>query len=173
VSDEIRIGVSACLLGERVRYDGGHKRERWITDTLATFVRFVPVCPEVEIGLGTPREPIQVRRVRGELRLVGVCTGRDHTAAMKTYAARRVHALSVLDLSGYILKRGSPSCGIERVAVYGDAGDAAPSGRGFFAEELLSQLTLLPVEEEGRLQDAASRKDFIDRVFAYHRLHHA
>jgi uncharacterized protein YbbK (DUF523 family) len=92
---------------------------------------------------------------------------------MKTYAAQRVRSLSALDLSGYILKRGSPSCGIERIVVHGDAGDAEPSGRGFFAEELLSQLTLLPVEEEGRLQDSASRKDFIERVFVYHRLHHA
>jgi uncharacterized protein YbbK (DUF523 family) len=167
--EEVRIGISACLLGERVRYDGGHKRDQWITETLGALVRFVPVCPEVEIGLGTPREPIELRRARGEPRLVGVSTGVDHTAAMQSYAASRVRALSALDLSGFILKKGSPSCGMEGVPVRVGAADLEERGRGVFAAELLSQLTVLPVEEESRLQDTALREDFIRRVFAYHR----
>jgi len=169
-SDEIRIGVSACLLGERVRHDGGHKHVRFLTETLAKFARFVPVCPEVELGLGTPREPIHIRREPGGLRLVGVRTGRDHTAAMRTYAVHRVRALSALDLSGYILKQGSPSCGMQGVPVHAGGAVVAHSGRGFFAEELLSCLTALPVEDERRLQNEAIRERFIERVFAYRRM---
>ena len=168
--DEIRIGVSACLLGERVRYDGGDKRDRWLTDTLASRVRLIPVCPEVDIGLGTPREPIEIRRERGRLRLVGVRSGRDHTASMRAYARKRVRELSALGLVGYVLKSGSPSCGIEDVPIHASTGNRIASGRGFFADELLSRLTAMPVEEEGRLRDAASRERFIERVLAYHRL---
>ena len=170
MSDEIRIGVSACLLGERVRHDGGHKRDRWLTHTLARFVRFVPVCPEVEIGLGTPREPIEIRRQHGELRLVGVRSGRDHTTAMRAYVRKRVRQLSALGLCGYVLKSGSPSCGMERVPVHASSGRQIASGPGFFADELLLRLAAMPVEEECRLNDAASRKSFIERVLAYRRL---
>jgi len=170
MNEEIRIGVSACLLGERVRYDGGHKRDRWLTGTLARFVRFVPVCPEADIGLGTPREPIEIRRERGTLRLVGIRSGDDHTAAMRAYARKRVRQLSALGLCGYVLKSGSPSCGMERVPIHASTGKRIASGRGFFADELLSYLTAMPVEEEARLDDAASRESFIERVLAYHRL---
>src|SRR2546423_1752383 len=111
-SGPIRVGISMCLLGERVRYDGGHKLDRFLTDVLAKYVEFVPVCPEVEIGLGTPREPIHLVEVAGEIRLRGVESDIDHTTAMRRYARRRVDELAKLDLCGYILKKDSPSCGM-------------------------------------------------------------
>ncbi len=168
---EIKIGISTCLLGERVRFDGGHKRDGFITGVLGKFVTFVPVCPEVEIGLGVPREPIQLVRRDGEVRLVAVNSGRDLTGAMRRYAARRVKQLDGLDLSGYILKSRSPSCGMEGVEVRREkGGPPAKSGRGLFAAALLSRCPLLPVEEEGRLADLKIRENFIERVFAYRRL---
>jgi uncharacterized protein YbbK (DUF523 family)/uncharacterized protein YbgA (DUF1722 family) len=170
ISGEIRIGVSACLVGERVRHDGGHKRDCFLTDTLSRFARLVPVCPEMEIGLGTPREPIHIRRVQGRLRLVGVRTGRDHTAAMREYAARRMRQLSTLGLSGYVLKAGSPSCGMTRVPVHSANGRRIASRSGLFAEELLARLAALPMEDEERLRNPTLRNNFIERVFAYRRL---
>ena len=166
----IRLGISACLLGEEVRYDGGHKRDSFLTGVLSRFVEFVPVCPEVEAGFGTPREAMHLRRANGEIRLVTVKTGRDVTAPMERLVRRRVPALEADDLSGYVLKKGSPSCGMERVKVYEQNGTAASGGRGLFADALIRRFPLLPVEEEGRLNDAALRENFIERVFAYHRL---
>jgi uncharacterized protein YbbK (DUF523 family)/uncharacterized protein YbgA (DUF1722 family) len=168
--DEIRVGISACLLGQPVRYDGGHKRDPFLTETLARFVTFVPVCPEVEIGLGTPRETLRLVRARGGMRLLEPRTGRDHTAKMRAYASSRVRELAELDLSGYVLKRNSPSCGMESVRSFDPAGAPAPSGRGLFAEELLARAPLLPVEEEGRLRDPRRRDSFLERVFAYRRV---
>ena len=168
MSREIRIGVSTCLLGERVRYDGGHKRDAFVNDVLGRFVKFVPVCPEMEIGLGTPREAIHLRREGKRLRLVGTKSDRDLTSTMSTYARRRVNELSRLDLCGYVLKAGSPSCGMERVPVHG--GGSRATGSGLFAAELMSRLPLLPIEEEGRLRDPKIRENFIARVLAYRRL---
>lgn len=167
---EIRIGVSACLLGQTVRYDGGHKKDPFVTDLLGRFVTWVPVCPEVEIGLGTPREPIRLEGDPAAPRLVGTKTGADHTRRMTDYARRRVAALAELGLSGYVLKRASPSCGMERVKVYSPAGMPDRQGRGLFASALVAALPLLPVEEEGRLGDPSLRESFITRVFAHRRL---
>ncbi|MFP5287696.1 MAG: DUF523 domain-containing protein, partial [Thermoanaerobaculia bacterium] len=134
----IRIGVSSCLLGEEVRYNGGHKRDSFLTDIFGRFVEFVPVCPEVEIGLGTPRPPIRLERTaQGEIRLVMPSTGEDLTERMRAYAGRRVGELAALDLDGYVLKKDSPSCGMERVKVYENSGIPFKNGRGLFAEELL------------------------------------
>jgi uncharacterized protein YbgA (DUF1722 family)/uncharacterized protein YbbK (DUF523 family) len=167
----IRIGVSSCLLGESVRWDGGHKRDRFLTGVLGPFVEFVPVCPEVELGLGTPRETLRLERVEDELRLVTPKTGVDQTLPMRRWAERRVRELERLDLCGYVLKKDSPSCGMERVRVYGTrAGAPARNGRGLFAAALLERLPDLPVEEEGRLQDPKLRENFIERVFAARRL---
>ncbi|HYO16216.1 MAG TPA: DUF523 and DUF1722 domain-containing protein [Thermoanaerobaculia bacterium] len=167
---KIRIGVSACLLGQEVRYDGGHKRDSFLTDTLGRFVDFVPVCPEVEIGMGTPRPPIRLERtVEGEIRLLMPSTGEDYTERMRSYARRRVGELAALELDGYILKKDSPSCGMEGVKVYGSNAIPAKNGRGLFAEELLRRLPDLPVEEEGRLNDPLLRESFITRVFLHHR----
>ena len=168
----IRVGVSACLLGQNVRYDGGHKRSDFVTVSLARFVELVPVCPEVELGLGVPRPTIRLERRDGLVRLVEPKGGRDLTAEMSSYAEERVEALRHLDLCGYVLKKGSPSCGMERVRVYGagKGGPPARDGRGAFAAVLLERLPLLPVEEEGRLEDPALREHFVERVFAYRRL---
>jgi uncharacterized protein YbgA (DUF1722 family)/uncharacterized protein YbbK (DUF523 family) len=166
----IRIGVSACLLGDEVRYDGGHKRNTFLTDTLGPLVEWVKVCPEVESGMPTPREPIRLVAVNGTIRLQAVKTGVDHTASMKSYAGARVEALAAQDLSGYILKKDSPSCGMTRVKVYGGDGPPSKSGVGIFAQALLTRYPHLPVEEEGRLDDPHLRENFIERVFAFRRL---
>jgi len=166
----IRVGISSCLLGEEVRYDGGHQKDAYITGVLARYFTWVPVCPETEVGMGVPREPIRLVGDAAAPRLMGVTSGTDHTARMREFAGRRVDELRRRELSGYILKRGSPSCGLERVKVY--AGDGPPSrtGTGLFARALTDALPLLPVEEEGRLDDAHLRDNFITRVFAYRRL---
>jgi uncharacterized protein YbgA (DUF1722 family)/uncharacterized protein YbbK (DUF523 family) len=166
----IRIGISACLLGQKVRYDGGHKRDAYLVETFGRFVEWVPVCPEVEMGLGTPRETLRLVRIGEEVRMVMPKTGVDYTAAMQSFAKRRVQALEREELCGYILKRSSPSCGMERVRVFDSNGVPAKSGRGLFAEALVGRFPYLPVEEEGRLLDARLRENFIERVFAYRRL---
>ncbi|MBM3778921.1 MAG: DUF523 and DUF1722 domain-containing protein [Actinobacteria bacterium] len=168
--DRIGIGISSCLLGEEVRFDGGHKRDRFLTDTLGPLVEWVPVCPEVEAGFGTPREAMRLVGEDGRLRLVTVRTAVDLTDRLDRYAARRVGELAHEGLSGYVLKKDSPSCGMERVKVYGTAGVPARSGRGLFAAALLDRFPFLPVEEEGRLSDPVLRDNFIERVFAYRRL---
>jgi uncharacterized protein YbgA (DUF1722 family)/uncharacterized protein YbbK (DUF523 family) len=190
----IRVGVSSCLLGRPVRYDGGHKRDDFIVDILGPHVEFVPVCPEVELGLGTPRETLRLVRHPGELRLV-MANGDDYTDAMRRYARKRAEALARDRLDGYILKKDSPSCGMERVKVYppspgfGETSPPSPgssetspggrrkthhpperTGRGLFAAALIERLPILPVEEEGRLNDARLRENFIERVFAHRRL---
>lgn len=152
-----RVGISSCLLGERVRYDGGHKRDAWLVDVLGADVEWVPVCPEVEAGFGTPREPVDmVRRADGVRLLMAVHTNRDLTAPMRRFIERRIEELAVARLSGYVLKAGSPSCGL----------DEEP---GLFAEALLTRFPDLPIEDERRLADPERRRQFVARVFAYHR----
>ena len=166
----IRIGISACLLGDEVRYDGGHKRDAFLTTVLGPFVEFVKVCPEVEIGMGTPREPIHLTERSGIIRLVAVESGVDYTERMDAYAARRADALARERLSGYVLKKDSPSCGMARVNVHRGKGPPARNGVGRFARALLARFPHLPIEEEGRLNDPRLRENFIERVFAYRRL---
>lgn len=167
----VRVGISACLLGQEVRYDGGHKRDVFLTEEFGRFVEWVPVCPEVEAGFGTPREAMHLRRSSGELRLVTVKTDRDVTASMDRLIRRRVPALDAEQLCGYVLKKNSPSCGLERVKVYDrNGGSLQATGRGLFATALIARYPLLPVEEEGRLSDPRLRENFIERVFAYSRL---
>jgi uncharacterized protein YbbK (DUF523 family)/uncharacterized protein YbgA (DUF1722 family) len=163
----VRVGISACLLGERVRWDGGEKRDAFLVERLGRFVEYVPVCPEVELGLGVPREPIDLVRVGGAIRLVGR-SGADHTERMRAFAERRLDELAALDLAGFVLKRGSPSCGVERVRVRGAGG--GDDGRGLFAAALMARMPLLPVEEEGRLGEPARRESFLERVFVSRRL---
>jgi uncharacterized protein YbbK (DUF523 family) len=166
----IRLGVSACLLGDEVRYDGGHKRDTFLTTVLGPLVEWVKVCPEVESGMGTPRESIRLVDEGGRIRLLTVKTGVDHTDSMTAYAANKVTALGDEDLCGYVLKKDSPSCGMTRVKVYGGTGPPAKTGVGVFAQALLARFPHLPVEEEGRLTDPRLRENFIERVFAYRRL---
>lgn len=162
----LRVGISSCLLGQKVRYDGGHKRDDYLADTLSRYVTFVPVCPEVEVGMGTPRESIRLEKHGGEIRLRGVRSGVDHTEPMRRYAEERLDALEKADLSGYVLKKDSPSCGMERVKVIGKGGVPTKEGRGLFAERLMERLPLLPVEEEGRLNDPVLRRSFVVRLYA-------
>jgi uncharacterized protein YbgA (DUF1722 family)/uncharacterized protein YbbK (DUF523 family) len=166
----IRVGISACLLGEKVRYDGGHKRDGYLVETFGRFVEWVPVCPEVEMGLGTPRETLRLVRIGDDVRMLMPKTGEDHTGGMQSFARRRLLQLEEKDLCGYVLKKGSPSCGMERVRVFTPGGMPSKSGRGLFAEALLAHFPNLPVEEEGRLYDPRLRENFIERVFAYRRL---
>jgi len=166
---KIRIGISSCLLGEKVRWDGGHKRDRFITDTLGEYFEWVPVCPEIEVGMGVPRETVRLTGAPESPRMVGVKSGRDWTAPMRDHSRGRVRGLEKADLSGYILKSDSPSCGMERVRVHPVKGMATRKGVGIFARVLMEHFPLLPVEEEGRLCDPGLRENFIERVFAYRR----
>ncbi|NQU36591.1 MAG: DUF1722 domain-containing protein [Actinobacteria bacterium] len=168
----LRIGISACLLGRKVRYDGGHKHDRFLTDTMGEHFQWLPVCPEVEMGLGVPRPTLRLQRHGDEIRMMMQETSQDHTDSMGRYAKRRVDELAKEHLSGFVLKSRSPSCGMERVKVYGQdgAGAAVRNGRGLFAAALLALLPNLPVEEEGRLNDPRLRENWITRVFAYRRL---
>jgi uncharacterized protein YbgA (DUF1722 family)/uncharacterized protein YbbK (DUF523 family) len=164
-----RIGISACLLGQKVRYDGGDKRDRFLTETFGPHVEWVPVCPEAEVGMGVPREPVRLVGNPAAPRMIAERSGKDWTRAMNYYARRRASALTQLDLSGYVFKKDSPSCGVERVRVYDLKGVPTRRGRGLFAAAVMRQLPLLPVEEEGRLNDPVLRENFVERVFAYHR----
>ena len=166
---KIRIGISSCLLGEKVRFDGGHKHDSLVTGILGNHFEWVPVCPEVEIGLGTPRESIRLVEIAHQTRLVAPKSGTDHTEAMLRYAREKMKALAAMDLHGYILKKDSPSCGMERVRVYGSSGMPRRDGRGLFAGVLLDEFPLLPIEEEGRLHDVPLRENFVERVFASYR----
>jgi uncharacterized protein YbgA (DUF1722 family)/uncharacterized protein YbbK (DUF523 family) len=176
VDAPLRIGVSACLLGSKVRFDGQHKRDAFLTDQLAPFVRWVPVCPEVEVGMGVPREPVRlVKGPRGRSLMLGNQSGADWTDRMEALAAKRAEALAKEGLVGFVLKSKSPSCGMERVKLYAAANTTKapePAGTGLFARALMERLPNLPVEEEGRLHDADLRENFVERVFAYARLQH-
>jgi uncharacterized protein YbgA (DUF1722 family)/uncharacterized protein YbbK (DUF523 family) len=166
----IRLGVSSCLLGSEVRFDGGHKRDRFVTDLLGSFVEWVSVCPEVEVGMGTPRPALRLLRDGDDLRMVEIKSGRDHTRAMEQYSAERVRQLRGLELCGYILKKDSPSCGMTRVKVYAEKGMPTRQGSGLYASALMAAFPNLPVEDEGRLNDPKLRENFIERVFAYRRV---
>lgn len=166
----IKVAVSSCLLGLEVRYDGGHKRDAFVADTLAEHFELVPVCPEVGIGLGTPREPIRLEGEVAAPRLVSLEGRVDLTARMQRWAARKTAGLVRQDPSGYVFKQDSPSCGLFRVRVYSGEGSPAYGGRGAFARVLTAALPLLPVEEEGRLRDPRRRESFVERVFAYRRV---
>jgi uncharacterized protein YbgA (DUF1722 family)/uncharacterized protein YbbK (DUF523 family) len=169
--DRPRLGISACLLGDEVRFDGGHKRDPFLVEILSPHVCWVRVCPEVEVGMGTPRETLRLeRRDDGGIRMVTTRTGIDHTGAMSAWARKRLTELEREQLSGYVLKKDSPSCGMERVKVFDASGMPQRTGRGIFAEALLQRFPNLPVEEEGRLSDPRLRENFIERVFAYQRL---
>src|SRR5262245_41279728 len=164
----IRVGISTCLLGERVRFDGGHKRDADLTELLGRFFEWVPVCPEVEVGMGVPREPVRLSGEPESPRMTGVKSGTDWTKKMREYSARRARELEGLD--GYIFKSRSPSCGLERVKVYSGEVPAA-RGRGIYADAFVERHPLVPAEEEGRLKDPRIRENFIVRVFSHHRLH--
>jgi uncharacterized protein YbgA (DUF1722 family)/uncharacterized protein YbbK (DUF523 family) len=167
--NRLRIGISSCLLGDEVRFDGGHKRDQFLTGVLAPYVEWVRVCPEVEVGMGVPRETLRLVRVDGDTRMLTTRTGIDYTDRMRAYADRRATALASMDLRGYVLKKDSPSCGMERVKVF-NGGAPTRTGVGTYAEILQARFPSLPIEEEGRLTDPVLRENFIERIFAYDRL---
>ena len=169
----IRIGISSCLLGEEVRFDGGHKEDRFISRTLNAYFEYVPVCPELEVGMGVPRESLRLVGDPASPRLLTVRTKIDHTHSMLKFAASRVRELAAENLDGYIFKKDSPSCGMERVRVYGaESGMAVRQGIGMFARAFMERFPLVPAEEEGRLSDPVLRENFIERVFCHWRWRH-
>ena len=166
MEEKIKVGISTCLLGQPVRYDGGHQRDRYLIDTLGQYMEYVPICPEVECGLGTPREAMRLVGNPENPRLVTRKTGVDHTQKMIRWAKHRVKSLETEDLCGFIFKSKSPSSGMSRVKVYNDQGMPAQTGVGLFARAFMDHFPLIPVEEDGRLHDPKIRENFIERVFA-------
>jgi uncharacterized protein YbgA (DUF1722 family)/uncharacterized protein YbbK (DUF523 family) len=165
----IKIGVSSCLLGNSVRYNGGHAHDRYITATLGQYVEFLPVCPEVECGLGTPRLTMHLRGDVDNPRLVTTKTGEDHTDRMVAWAGRRLNELAGEDLCGFIFKKNSPSSGMARVKVFNEKGQPVNKGSGIFAGLFMKRFPLIPVEEEGRLNDPKLRENFIEQIFTMKR----
>lgn len=170
---ELALGVSSCLLGKPVRFDGSHKLDRYITETLGKIFTFVPVCPEVETGMGVPRETIDLHGGSISPRLIGNETGLDRTIAMNRWTSRRVRRTDLSQVCGFILKSRSPTCGLKNVKLVGRAGRSSFRGIGLFAMALRRRYPLLPVVEERELQDSSARENFIVRLFAYHRMHAA
>jgi uncharacterized protein YbgA (DUF1722 family)/uncharacterized protein YbbK (DUF523 family) len=168
VPANIRIGVSSCLLGKKVRFDGGHKRSRFVTDALSNYFELIPYCPEVAIGMGIPRQPIRLVGDRDNPQAVGVKNPElNVTQPLKDYAHKVAGTID--GLCGFIFKKDSPSCGMTRVKVYNSKGMPERAGTGLFAREIMQADPLLPVEEEGRLNDAGLCDSFITRVYVYAR----
>ncbi|MHB8883282.1 MAG: YbgA family protein [Thermodesulfovibrionales bacterium] len=167
--EKIRLGISSCLLGEKVRYDGGHKLDHFLKDTLGQFVDWVPVCPEVEAGLPIPREAMRLTGSPEQPRLVTRKTGLDHTGLMQAWSRGRLKDLEREDLCGFIFKSRSPSSGMKGVKVYDAVGTPHASGVGIFARAFMEHFPLIPVEDEGRLNDPSLRDNFIERVFVFNR----
>jgi uncharacterized protein YbgA (DUF1722 family)/uncharacterized protein YbbK (DUF523 family) len=167
--EKIKLGISTCLLGENVRYDGGHKLDRFLTETLGQYVEYVPVCPEVECGLPVPRESMHLEGDPDSPHLVTIRTKQDLTERMIQWARKRVAGLEKEDLCGFIFKSDSPSSGMERVRVYNKKGMPVKKGVGIFARIFMNHLPLLPVEDEGRLHDPKLRENFIERIFTLKR----
>lgn len=167
--EKIRIGISSCLLGERVRYDGGHKLDRFITETLGEYFEWVPVCPEVEYGLPLPREEMRLVGDPQSPRLITRRTGVDHTEGMLRWAEKRLNGLEGEGLCGFIFKSRSPSSGIGGVKVYTPSGTPSKKGAGIFGGAFLKRFPLIPAEDDGRLHNPALRENFIERVFVFRR----
>ena len=165
----IRIGISACLVGENVRWNGGNSHDRYLTDTLGVYLEYVPVCPEVECGLGVPRETLRLVGDPGSPRLVTTKTAKDITEKMQAWAGKRVRELEAEDLCGFIFKKNSPSSGLHKVKVYNKKGGFLKTGTGIFAHAFVNHFPLIPVEEEGRLHDPKLRENFIESIFTLQR----
>lgn len=168
-STTLRIGISSCLLGEKVRFNGGHVRDVLLENTLGHYVDWIPSCPEIEIGMGVPRETIRLTGEANDPKLIAPKSETDHTNNMKQWAQTYVQGLRKVSLDGYVLKKDSPSCGLFRVRVYDGDTTYSRNGTGIFARALVTAFPLLPVEEEGRLHDPKLRENFIERLFAYSR----
>jgi len=165
----VKIGISSCLLGENVRYDGGNSRDRFITDTLGLYFQWMPVCPEAECGMGIPRETLRLAGSPDNPRLVTTKTGVDHTERMLEWARKKLTELEGEDLCGFIFKSRSPSSGMERVKVYLPGGGSVKKGVGIFAGAFMKRFPRIPVEDEGRLHDPVLRENFIENIFTLKR----
>ncbi|MBN1895992.1 DUF523 and DUF1722 domain-containing protein [bacterium] len=164
-----KLGISACLLGEKVRYDGGHKLDHYLADLLGRFVEWVPVCPEVECGLPVPRESMRLVGGPEAPRLIAQRSGTDHTQRMLSWAEKRLAELGQEDLCGFVFKSRSPSSGMQGVRIYSEKGMPVKKGSGLFAAAFMSRFPLVPVEDEGRLNDPELRENFIERIFVFFR----
>jgi len=165
----LRLGIARCLLGDEVRYDGTHKLDRYLRDTLGAFVDFVPVCPEVECGMPVPREPMRLVGDPAAPVFVGRNSGADWTLRLAGWSRERLAALAHRGLCGYVFQYGSPACGLSRVKVYEGDGPPRMAGTGAWARLFMNAFPLLPCEDDGRLRDPAIRENFITRVFTLHR----
>ena len=165
----VKLGISSCLLGEKVRYDGGHKLDLYIKETLGKYVDWVPVCPEVEYGLPVPREAMHLAGTAEGPRLVTIRTGVDHTDGMRSWAKQRLNELEKEALCGFIFRSRSPSSGMRGVKVYNPSGIPTHTGVGIFARAFMERFPLMPVEDDGRLQNPILRENFIERVFVFSR----
>lgn len=172
MAEPIKIGISACLLGEKVRWNGVGARDPFITDTLGKFVQWVPVCPEVECGLPVPRETMRLVGPVENPRLVTSRSGVDHTERMQAWIGQRLPDLAREDLVAFIFKKDSPSSGLMRVKVYNDSGMPEKKGMGMFARAFVAHFPRVPVEEEGRLNDPKLRETFIEQIFTLQRWRH-
>lgn len=166
---KIKLGISTCLLGEKVRYDGGHSHDRFLTQTLGQFVEYLPVCPETECGMPIPREALRLEGPSDDPRLMTRKTRLDKTDQMKTWIRNRLDELSEENLCGFIFKSKSPSSGLYRIKVYGDDGRVRKNGTGLFAKALTQTFPRIPVEEAGRLNDPKLRENFIENIFTLQR----
>ncbi|SKA79760.1 Uncharacterized conserved protein YbgA, DUF1722 family [Paucidesulfovibrio gracilis DSM 16080] len=170
MSEQPKVGIAECLLGKNVRFDGGHKLDRYLRDVLGRHVTYVPVCPEMECGMSIPREAVRLVGDPESPRLVTSRSGVDWTSQMQDWAKQRLDALAGEELCGYIFKYGSPSSGMSRVKVYPEkGGPPSMKGRGMFAGMFMDRFPLLPVEDDGRLNDPGLRENFIQRIFTTHR----
>ena len=168
-NDPIKIGISRCLMGDQVRYNGGHSHDRYLTDTLGQYVTYVPVCPEVECGMSIPRDAMRLVGDENAPRLITIKTGKDNTDQMLTWAKARCKELEKENLCGFIFKKNSPSSGLFRVKVYTEAGMPSKRGVGLFARTFTETFPLIPAEEDGRLNDPKLREMFIEQIFTMKR----
>ncbi|MEW5735992.1 MAG: DUF523 and DUF1722 domain-containing protein, partial [Thermodesulfobacteriota bacterium] len=169
MEEKIKLGISSCLLGNQVRYDAGHKLDRYLRDDLGCFIEWVPVCPEVECGLPVPREAMHLVGAPVAPRLVSIRSGVDHTERMRRFTTGKLDEMEQAGLCGFVFKSKSPSSGMRGVKIYTDKGMPSTSGSGLFAAAFMARFPLLPVEDEGRLNDWGLRENFIERVFVMHR----
>ena len=164
----IRIGVSACLNGEKVRYDGDHRRNHFVAETLAGLFELVPVCPESELGMGIPRETVDLHGSIDAPRMIGTHGHKDWTDAMNAWALKRIQGLAALNLCGFVFKKGSPSCGVRNVPLIQTDGEPLLEGRGLFVMAFTKTFPEIPIEDELKLEDSEVQKDFIRKVYARH-----
>ena len=169
LTSSLRLGISSCLLGEEVRFNGGHTRDTFLTGPLGQYVEWIPICPEVEIGMGVPRENIRLIGDIANPTLIAPKSKTDYTESMNKWSESYIKSIKSMNLDGYVFKSDSPSCGLYRVRVYENSSVATRKGRGLFARKLTDTFPLLPTEEEGRLHDSRLRENFVEKIFVYHR----